>query len=171
MLIYERDLVKPDPGPRQRAFGVPSTRIAEAQGRSIVQNIVMVGFFAAATRIVPRDASVSEGCIECHRPMFEGTQLTDFSHAVGRQIDGRGEITCATCHNPHGPLESSRCLDCHSQEPAALAQQSEKARRYHQVAAERGTECMRCHKGLAHPITPLATTVPSGPYSPGASAR
>ena len=55
-LIYERDLVRPDPRPSQRAFGVSSTRIAEEQGRSIVQNIVMVGFFAAATGIVPREA-------------------------------------------------------------------------------------------------------------------
>jgi 2-oxoglutarate ferredoxin oxidoreductase subunit gamma len=56
ILVYEKDLVKPDPRPGQRAYGVSSTRIAEEQGRSIVQNIVMVGFFAAATKIVPRDA-------------------------------------------------------------------------------------------------------------------
>jgi 2-oxoglutarate ferredoxin oxidoreductase subunit gamma len=55
-LIYERDLVSPEPGPGQRAFGVSSTRIAEEQGRSIVQNMVMVGFFAAVTRLVPREA-------------------------------------------------------------------------------------------------------------------
>ena len=56
ILVYEKDLVRPDPKPGQRAFGVSSTRIAEEQGRSIVQNIVMVGFFAAATGIVPREA-------------------------------------------------------------------------------------------------------------------
>ncbi|MDH3298502.1 MAG: 2-oxoacid:acceptor oxidoreductase family protein [Gemmatimonadota bacterium] len=56
ILIFEKDLVQPTPAPGQRAFGVSSTRIAEGQGRSIVQNIVMVGFFTAATRIVPRDA-------------------------------------------------------------------------------------------------------------------
>ncbi len=56
VLIYEKDLVEARPGPGQRAFGVSSTRIAEEQGRSIVQNIVMVGFFAAATGIVPREA-------------------------------------------------------------------------------------------------------------------
>jgi 2-oxoglutarate ferredoxin oxidoreductase subunit gamma len=56
ILIYEKDLVQPEPKPGQQAFGVSSTRIAEEQGRSIVQNIVMVGFFAAATKIVPRDA-------------------------------------------------------------------------------------------------------------------
>jgi 2-oxoglutarate ferredoxin oxidoreductase subunit gamma len=56
VLIYERDLVTPEPKPGQRAFGVSSTRIAEEQGRAIVQNMVMVGFFAAATRIGSRDA-------------------------------------------------------------------------------------------------------------------
>ena len=56
ILVYEKDLVKPTSRPRQRAFGVSSTRIAEEQGRTIVQNIVMVGFFTAATRLVPRDA-------------------------------------------------------------------------------------------------------------------
>lgn len=55
-LVYEKDLVRAAPKPGQRAFGVSSTRIAEEQGRAIVQNIVMVGFFAAATRIVPREA-------------------------------------------------------------------------------------------------------------------
>jgi 2-oxoglutarate ferredoxin oxidoreductase subunit gamma len=55
-LVYEKDLVRPDPKPGQRTFGVSSTRIAEEQGRAIVQNIVMVGFFAAVTRIVPREA-------------------------------------------------------------------------------------------------------------------
>jgi 2-oxoglutarate ferredoxin oxidoreductase subunit gamma len=56
VLIFERDLVTPQPGPRQRAFGVSSTRIAEEQGRAIVQNMVMVGFFAAVTRIASREA-------------------------------------------------------------------------------------------------------------------
>jgi len=57
ILVYERDLVdraKPKPG--QKAFGITSTRIAEALGRPIVQNIVMVGFFSAATQLVPIDA-------------------------------------------------------------------------------------------------------------------
>lgn len=56
ILIYERDLVHPVSKEGQRAFGVPSTRIAESLGRSIVQNIVMLGFFAAVTGIVPREA-------------------------------------------------------------------------------------------------------------------
>lgn len=52
ILVYERDLVRPGPEEKRRAYGVPSTRIAESLGRPIVQNIVMLGFFSAATRIV-----------------------------------------------------------------------------------------------------------------------
>jgi 2-oxoglutarate ferredoxin oxidoreductase subunit gamma len=53
ILVYERDLVKVEPKEGQKAFGVSSTRLAEDLGRAIVQNIVMLGFFAAATEIVP----------------------------------------------------------------------------------------------------------------------
>jgi len=55
-LVYERDLVKAKHREGQPSFGCPSTRIAESLGRSIVQNIVMLGFFAAVTTIVPKDA-------------------------------------------------------------------------------------------------------------------
>jgi 2-oxoglutarate ferredoxin oxidoreductase subunit gamma len=55
-LIYEKDLVQPQFKEGQPAFGIPSTRIAESLGRSIVQNIVMLGFFAAVTRIVDKEA-------------------------------------------------------------------------------------------------------------------
>jgi 2-oxoglutarate ferredoxin oxidoreductase subunit gamma len=50
-LIYESDLVHPKPFPR--AFGVPSTRIAEELKKPLVQNIVMLGFVTAVTEIVP----------------------------------------------------------------------------------------------------------------------
>ncbi len=56
ILIHEADLVRPPAGKHSRAFGVPSTRIAESLGKTIVQNIVMVGFFAAVTRLVSADA-------------------------------------------------------------------------------------------------------------------
>jgi len=56
VLIYEQDLVRPAVRPGQRAHGCPSTRIAEGLGRAIVQNIVMVGFFGAVTRLVPIEA-------------------------------------------------------------------------------------------------------------------
>ncbi|MFH1532307.1 MAG: 2-oxoacid:acceptor oxidoreductase family protein [Pseudomonadota bacterium] len=57
VLIYERDLVEPTFERGQQAFGITSTRIAEeVLGRKIVQNIVMLGFFAAVTELVPRAA-------------------------------------------------------------------------------------------------------------------
>jgi 2-oxoglutarate ferredoxin oxidoreductase subunit gamma len=61
-LIYESDLVKPAVPPptanRQppTAFGIPSTRIAESLQKPLVQNIVMLGFVAAVTNIVPVEA-------------------------------------------------------------------------------------------------------------------
>jgi 2-oxoglutarate ferredoxin oxidoreductase subunit gamma len=56
ILIYEKDLVQPKLKPAQQTYGVPSIRIAESLGRSIVQNIVMLGFFAGLTHIVERDS-------------------------------------------------------------------------------------------------------------------
>lgn len=78
ILVYEKDLVRIRPKPGQRAYGVSSTRIAEELGRAIVQNIVMLGFFAAATRIVPlekmREAvteSVPKGTEELNLRAFD----------------------------------------------------------------------------------------------------
>lgn len=55
MLVFEQDLVHPVQQEGITACGVPSTRIAESLGRRIVQNIVMLGFFAGVTRMVSRD--------------------------------------------------------------------------------------------------------------------
>ena len=77
-LIYERDLVRATLKDGQPSFGVSSTRIAEGLGRTIVQNIVMLGFFAAATGLVPVDAmrkavaeSVPEGTQELNLRAFD----------------------------------------------------------------------------------------------------
>jgi len=56
LLLYEQDLVGSISFSVDRSFGIPSTRIAESLGRSIVQNIVMVGFFAGVAELVPADA-------------------------------------------------------------------------------------------------------------------
>jgi 2-oxoglutarate ferredoxin oxidoreductase subunit gamma len=71
VLVHEKDLVHPEPKPGQRVFAIPSTRIAESLGRSIVQNIVMLGFFAAVSEVVTREqmreaveASVPAGTTE-----------------------------------------------------------------------------------------------------------
>lgn len=91
ILVYEKDLVTIRPKPGQRAYGVSSTRIAEELGRSIVQNIVMLGFFAAATRIVPaekmREAvteSVPKGTEELNLRAFDaGVAAFNSSYAEG----------------------------------------------------------------------------------------
>jgi len=78
VVVYEQDLVHPEPRPGQKAFGVPSTRLAEKLGRALIQNIVMLGFFGAVTRIVPREqmreavrASVPAGTEELNLKAFD----------------------------------------------------------------------------------------------------
>ena len=91
ILVYEKDLVTIRPKPGQRAYGVSSTRIAEELGRAIVQNIVMLGFFAAATRIVPvekmREAvveSVPKGTEELNLRAFDaGVAAFNETYAEG----------------------------------------------------------------------------------------
>ena len=77
-LVYEKDLVRPQIKDGQPSFGVASTRIAEGLGRAIVQNIVMLGFFAAVTQIVSREAmreavakSVPDGTEELNLRAFD----------------------------------------------------------------------------------------------------
>ena len=54
ILVYEKDLVEPTPKKGQPVYGITSTRIAEEIGRVIVQNIVLLGFFAAVTALVTK---------------------------------------------------------------------------------------------------------------------
>jgi 2-oxoglutarate ferredoxin oxidoreductase subunit gamma len=57
ILIVEEDLVRIS-GIRagERVYGVPATRIAEELGKRMVLNIVMVGFFAAVTKVLSPDS-------------------------------------------------------------------------------------------------------------------
>jgi 2-oxoglutarate ferredoxin oxidoreductase subunit gamma len=94
MLVYERDLVKPTPKEGQPAFGCPSTRIAEKLGRSMIQNIVMLGFFAAASGIVTHDqmreavrASVPSGTEDMNLKAFDAG-WSYFQQEYGRHTDG-----------------------------------------------------------------------------------
>lgn len=85
LLVYEQDLVQPTLQAGQKACGVPSTRIAESLGRAIVQNIVMVGFFAGVSELVSEDAmreavmgSVPAGTEELNLQAFE--KGLDYAH-------------------------------------------------------------------------------------------
>ncbi len=91
-LVYEENLVRADLKEGQPAFGIPSTRIAESLGRTIVQNIVMLGFFTAVTEIVPREAmreavkaSVPAGTEELNIQAFDaGVEHFDKTYGEGR---------------------------------------------------------------------------------------
>ena len=58
LVLYESELVAPPANlpAGVRAVGVPATRFAEELGRRLVLNIVMVGFFAGVTGLVPIQA-------------------------------------------------------------------------------------------------------------------
>lgn len=80
-LIYETDLVKPRLKKSQPSFGIPSTRIAETLGRTIVQNIVMLGFVAAVTKLVAIEA-MREAVRESVPPGTEQLNLRAFDSGV-----------------------------------------------------------------------------------------
>ena len=94
-LVHEADLVKPDPRVGQKVLSIPSTRIAEEIGRIIVQNIVMLGFFTAASEVVGREemrkaveASVPAGTTELNLSAFDaGVDYYDetYSRAASNQ--------------------------------------------------------------------------------------
>lgn len=78
ILVYEKDLVKPQFKEGQAAYGVSSTRIAESLGRALVQNIVMLGFLTAVTRLVSAEdmraavkSSVPAGTEELNLKAFD----------------------------------------------------------------------------------------------------
>jgi len=103
VLVYEENLVRPRFKDGQKAFGVPSTRIAESLGRTIVQNIVMVGFFSEVTGIVPREtmrkavkASVPSGTEELNLKAFDAG-VAYFREAYGQgSLEKEGETAVAT---------------------------------------------------------------------------
>lgn len=56
-LIVEQDLVRVTDLPRQtKVYSCPATRLAEELGKRMVLNSVMVGFFAAVTRLLDPEA-------------------------------------------------------------------------------------------------------------------
>ncbi|MFH0908560.1 MAG: 2-oxoacid:acceptor oxidoreductase family protein [bacterium] len=57
LMLFESDLVRPGEfGNGIRTVGVPAGKFAEELGRRMIMNIVMVGFFARVTQLLPREA-------------------------------------------------------------------------------------------------------------------
>jgi 2-oxoglutarate ferredoxin oxidoreductase subunit gamma len=79
ILIIEEELVKlGDVKPGQQVYGIPATRFAEEVGRRMVLNIVMLGFLAAVSDVVSREAmrkavesSVPSGTEELNLKAFD----------------------------------------------------------------------------------------------------
>jgi len=103
-LVYEKDLVRPEIKDGQPSFGVASTRIAEGLGRAIVQNIVMLGFFAAVTQIVSREAmreavtkSVPDGTEELNLRAFDaGYAVFEEEYGASGEAKEKEEVLVAT---------------------------------------------------------------------------
>jgi 2-oxoglutarate ferredoxin oxidoreductase subunit gamma len=106
VLIHEKDLVHPHLPPGRRVYAVPSTRIAESLGRPIVQNIVMLGFFAGVTRLVSPDEireavrlSVPAGTEELNLKAFD-VGWAYFDAECGQSKGEEPQETIVTTENP-----------------------------------------------------------------------
>lgn len=92
ILIVEQDLVHLTDLPRQtKVYSCPATRLAEELGKKMVLNSVMVGFFAAVTRLLDPDAvrkavadSVPASFRELNLKAFE----KGFDYGIQSLIDG-----------------------------------------------------------------------------------
>ena len=57
LLLYESELVNMEGiATKATRYGIPATRLAEELGRTMVLNIVMVGFFTAMAKLISADA-------------------------------------------------------------------------------------------------------------------
>jgi 2-oxoglutarate ferredoxin oxidoreductase subunit gamma len=106
ILVYEKDLVPARLKKGQRSFGISSTRIAEGLGRTLVQNIVMLGFFAAVSKVVPREqfreaveASVPTGTEELNLKAFDAG-WTYFEEHYGADAASGDVVAAASVVSP-----------------------------------------------------------------------
>jgi 2-oxoglutarate ferredoxin oxidoreductase subunit gamma len=77
-LIVEQDLVRVTDLPRQtRVYSCPATRLAEELGKKMVLNSVMVGFFAAVTKLLDR-AAVRNAVVDSVPSSFRELNLKAF---------------------------------------------------------------------------------------------
>lgn len=79
VLLLDEDLVKVNSNSRKiKQFAVPATRFAEKLGNRMVANLVMLGFFAAVTKLITVEAfkkaipgSVPERYVDLNMKAFE----------------------------------------------------------------------------------------------------
>ena len=56
LMIIDSELVKIHHRPEARVLSIPASRLAQEMGKPVVANIIMLGFLAANSDIVPREA-------------------------------------------------------------------------------------------------------------------
>ena len=78
LIIVDSDLVTIDPSKDHRPMSIPASRMAQEIGRPVVANIIMLGFLAAKSNIVPSGAlkqsildSIPAGTEELNMKAFE----------------------------------------------------------------------------------------------------
>lgn len=90
-------------------------------------------------------ASETELCIDCHREKRSAMRRRS-THPLRdvTRFDGEGEMTCTSCHGPHGTVAESlvsantineKCYQCHQEKKAPLLWE-------HSVVKE---DCLACH--------------------------
>ena len=97
LILIDEDLVNPHPG--DHPLAIPATRLAEALGRRIVANMVMMGFFTAQSGLVSRDAmeravesSVRQKTVPLNRQAF----TTGYEYSLSAPISGPSPSSTAT---------------------------------------------------------------------------
>ena len=95
-LITDRDLVNPD-GQRE-VFDIPATRMAEELGRTMMANIIMIGFVTAVTALISEKAareavksSVPKGTEEMNLKAFTRGFEYGQSKLKGREKKAAGQ--------------------------------------------------------------------------------
>jgi 2-oxoglutarate ferredoxin oxidoreductase subunit gamma len=96
ILVIEQELVKIGNIPAgTTVFSCPATRLAEDLGKKMVLNIVMVGFFAAVTKLLKPDSlrsavsdSVPPSFKELNEKAFDKGYEYGLAHPYGREATG-----------------------------------------------------------------------------------
>ena len=91
LVIMDPDLVTSDPSQEPVPLSIPATRLAREMGRVVVANIIMLGFLAAVSDLLPPqalrnavEASVPQGTEEFNLKAF------DLGYTYGLEHGGRG---------------------------------------------------------------------------------
>lgn len=92
IMLIEQELVRVQGiAPQVKVYGIPATRLAEEQGKRMVLNIVMVGFFGAITQLLSRETlrkavqdSVPAAFAEMNMKAFE----TGYEYGVQHLANG-----------------------------------------------------------------------------------